>query len=134
MNTFTAYSFECYVCNEKTEEECTSKQTKVNCTGDDNTCLKVNFKTDQDKTGEFRTCQPKKYCEANKKKCDDGEEISLDDGDKITKCDVACCVTAAGAENPCNGATVTVSANVVMMIFAALYALNFALSTGLFAF
>ena len=123
LNIFTAYSFECYVCNGKTEEECTSKQTKVNCTGDDCTCWKANYKTEKDKTGEIRGCLPKKSCKEIKKKCDDGEEMPQDDGDKITKCDVACCVTAAGAENPCNGA-ITVSANVVMMIFAALYALN----------
>ena len=85
--------------------------------------MKSNFKTDKDKTGEIRGCVPKTPCEESKKKCDDGEEISFDDGDKITKCDVACCVTAAGAENPCNGA-ITVTANVVMMIFAALYALK----------
>ena len=104
MNTITAYSFECYVCNGKTEEECTSKQTKVNCTGDDNTCWKANYKTEKDKTAQTRGCVPKKSCEEIKKKCDDGEEIPQDDGDRITKCDVACCVTAAGAKNPCNGA------------------------------
>ena len=77
-------------------------------------------KTKQDRPED--ACQ-KILVKKSRKKCDDGEEIPQDDGDKITKCEVACCVTAAGAENPCNGA-ITVSANVVMMIFAALYALN----------
>ena len=76
----------------------------MNCTGDDYTCWKANFKTDKDKTGEIRGCVPKKSCEEIKKKCDDGEEIDQGDGEKITKCDAACCVTAEGAENPCNDA------------------------------
>lgn len=123
MDTFTAYSFECYLCEEKTEEECNSKQTKINCTGDDATCSKANFKTEKDETGEVRECDTKKSCEEVKKRCDDGEEIDRGSKGKITKCNVACCVTAEGAENPCNGA-ITVSVNVVMMILAALYALN----------
>lgn len=115
---FSAYSFECFKCDEKSAEECDKKQKKEKCDADE-TCWKAHFETKYGETGERRGCMKKKECEETKKKCDD-DELFDDDGEKL-KCAVACCVS--DDDKPCNGAFF-ISTNIVMIMFTNLYSLN----------
>ena len=119
---FAAYSFQCYQCNEEgedSEENCNTKQTKLNCTGALGlTCWKGHYKTDKGREVEMRGCRGKEGCEETKKKCENGDKDLVDDKkEKLTKCAVACCISVG--DTPCNGA-LSFSTNMVMMIFLTL--------------
>ena len=118
----SAYSFECYYCDDETSEKCNEKQTKVNCTGSDMTCFKGDLKKESGETREVRGCTKKETCEKSEKKCKDGD--SGDDAYKIKECHTACCVTPDG-ETPCNRAFFThVTSNMAMMMLAILLSLT----------
>ena len=97
----SAYSFECYHCIDETSEKCNEKQTKVNCTGNDKKCIKVDGYARDWKTFEMRLCT---------NKCAEAEEICTDDSDaifedeKMMKCRFACCVPDDGDLTPCYSA------------------------------
>jgi len=114
-----ADSLQCYRCNEKPVKECNSEQKIVNCSSDNMICQLVNYETDKGEKLQDRSCSSKTECEDEKKMCDSGKEIQRKD-DTITKCAVACCVTAKGAETPCNGAF-AVAGNIIIIVLEALY-------------
>lgn len=105
----------CYECEDATTaEECDRRQKTDICSSSEQTCLKVHYKKASGKTVESRGCSEKSACEEVRRKCESGVQIEQNDGDPITKCEVACCVTANGADEPCNEACAN-SVNMMLM-------------------
>lgn len=107
----------CYECEDATTaEECDRRQKRETCRSLEETCMKAHYKTASGRTEEFRGCSEKLTCENIRRKCERGEKIQQNDRhlDPITKCEVACCDTASGADEPCNEAR-TNSVNIMLM-------------------
>lgn len=113
----SAYSYMCYECEDAiTAEECDRRQKRETCRSLEETCMKAHYKTASGRTEEFRGCSEKSRCENMRRKCERGEKIQQNDLhlDPITKCEVACCDTPSGADEPCNEAR-TNSVNIMLM-------------------
>lgn len=119
-------SFLCYECEDAgSAAECDRRQKIDNCNGYDKMCQKMHFTTANGKTGELRGCTEIAACEETKRKCENGEEIQFKDNVLITDCAAVCCVTADGAEKPCNGACRTISVNMVLATVTTIFVLKF---------
>lgn len=125
MLLHAACSFMCYQCGPKkdgeeyTTEQCEKDQKKVNCTGDDNTCIKFHGKRTNSTVFEKRECIINKSdCELIKKDCADDDKKKVAE---MKECEVACCVS--DGDTPCNSGF-TVSAKMIMMMCAVLCSLK----------
>ncbi|KAJ7391812.1 hypothetical protein OS493_016101 [Desmophyllum pertusum] len=116
-----AYSLKCYKCEsilgqEFTTEQCEEHQSEISCPDADNTCFKMNSKTNDGKEVVTRGCSTTMHCEGLVKFCNGTADDTKKSNTK--ECQATCC-----HKDFCNMGF-TVSINMMLVMFAVLCSLK----------